>query len=451
VVKDNKILVVMHSADMAGAELALLDTLDAIVDDLGMVPHFIMPRSGKLHEAVKERGWGKDQIEYDTWARPGVLKSTEDLFRTQTANMKAIKGIERVIDTIRPSIVLTNSIVIPWGAIAAGLKNIPHAWYVHEYGDIDHGLKFDQPMDEVLSDINRLSDLVIANSKAIESHLSKHIEPSKIITSYIPYNFDALEERSKVALKESIFEEESLKIVITGRITPSKGQIDAVKAVGELLKEGHKVNLCMIGAVEDENYKLKIDKYIINNNLTNHISHIKFTYNPFPYVKSADIGLNCSPIEAYGRVTFEYAALGLPVIGVNAGGTAEIVLNGQTGYTYEQGNYTDLKKQIKKYIKSPRLIKTHGKQGALHTRKMMEGDYSVENLSRRLKLTADQPLGERKLPYYTERLVGFGDVAINYSRDTLHLSLKLVVIRLIKHTTVFRILRKIKRILVRSS
>jgi glycosyltransferase involved in cell wall biosynthesis len=48
-------------------------------------------------------------------------------------------------------------------------------------------------------------------------------------------------------------------------------------------------------------------------------------------LKDVDMVVMACPIEAFGRVTIEAMAAGRPVIGINAGGTAEIVLPGKTG------------------------------------------------------------------------------------------------------------------------
>ena len=39
--------------------------------------------------------------------------------------------------TRRPDLVVTNTVVAPWGAFAAKALGIPHAWFVREYGDLD--------------------------------------------------------------------------------------------------------------------------------------------------------------------------------------------------------------------------------------------------------------------------------------------------------------------------
>ena len=50
--------------------------------------------------------------------------------------------------------------------------------------------------------------------------------------------------------------------------------------------------------------------------------------------------------EAFGRVSVEAQAMGKFVIASNHGGSTETVINGQTGYLFENNNSNDLCKKI---------------------------------------------------------------------------------------------------------
>jgi len=55
-------------------------------------------------------------------------------------------------------------------------------------------------------------------------------------------------------------------------------------------------------------------------------------------------------IEAFGRIIIESFALGVPVIGSRIGGIPELVVDGETGYTFEPGNAGDLRTKLEKLL-----------------------------------------------------------------------------------------------------
>ncbi|MGO9151676.1 hypothetical protein, partial [Mycobacterium sp.] len=69
---------------------------------------------------------------------------------------------------LRPTMVISNTMVIPSHAIAAKLLGIPHYWYVLEFGRDDHGLRFLLGYRRSIRLISQLSESVICISQAIE-------------------------------------------------------------------------------------------------------------------------------------------------------------------------------------------------------------------------------------------------------------------------------------------
>ena len=73
---------------------------------------------------------------------------------------------------------------------------------------------------------------------------------------------------------------------------------------------------------------------------------IGHTEDPLPYFGEAHVALMCSRQEAFGRVTVEAMKMGRPVIGVNSGGTPELVRDGFNGFLYTPGDLKDLADKI---------------------------------------------------------------------------------------------------------
>jgi len=46
------------------------------------------------------------------------------------------------IRLLDPDVIWSQTMVIPWGAVAAAILGKPHVWYVTEFGERDHQLQF---------------------------------------------------------------------------------------------------------------------------------------------------------------------------------------------------------------------------------------------------------------------------------------------------------------------
>ncbi|HET6941276.1 MAG TPA: glycosyltransferase family 1 protein [Sphingomicrobium sp.] len=82
-------------------------------------------------------------------------------------------------------------------------------------------------------------------------------------------------------------------------------------------------------------------------------------------VASADVLLNPSVTEAFGNVTLEAMASGLPVIAVNATGTTNLVAHGVTGFLAEPGDYETIADELATYGRDPKVRRTHGQAGLI--------------------------------------------------------------------------------------
>lgn len=80
-------------------------------------------------------------------------------------------------------------------------------------------------------------------------------------------------------------------------------------------------------------------------------------------VASADVLLNPSVTEAFGNVTLEAMASGLPVIAVDATGATNLVTHGKTGFLAEPGDYETIADELATYARDPKVRRRHGQAG----------------------------------------------------------------------------------------
>jgi glycosyltransferase involved in cell wall biosynthesis len=434
--KKLKVLILSHSSELAGAEMSMIDLFDFWYDKGMVEPHFVIRRPLRdMVPELKKRGWAHTALYYTNWSQRTLSRKAEDVYRSALFNTKAVFAIEKLISEQKPDVVMTNTIVSPWGAIAAHFQQIPHVWFVREYGDADHKHIFEVGREKMLHDIGLLSDLVVTNSKTLAKDISAHISKNKIVPLYTPFKLELLRSKSNESVRNPFRSKNSLKLVFIGRIAPSKGQPDAAEAVGILNKEGYDIELCVIGkATELEDAKPLQD--IINKyGISNKVHLVGHSANPLRYIQHADVGITASAKEAFGRVTFEYMALGRPVIGANSGATPEIIDDSKTGYLYKAGNTDSLVEQLKHYAKDRELVRRHGKAAQARAEKMMGGAHNAEVLIEKIRMTISDSSRERPQPLnYAHRWLEYPSVAEQYINDSSVISLPRLIYRRLRHT-----------------
>ena len=120
-----------------------------------------------------------------------------------------------------------------------------------------------------------------------------------------------------------------VKICMCGRLSPTKGQHFAIKALS-LLPQNilERVHIDFFGKGESEE---NLQTIVRREKLEKFISFKGFSHHLNEELDNYEIGLTLSAAEAFGRTTVEYMGHALFVIGTNTGGTPELLQNGKYG------------------------------------------------------------------------------------------------------------------------
>ncbi len=227
------------------------------------------------------------------------------------------------------------------------LYNIsPHTDDIHKRGEIEQALT--KKRENAITNYSLVYDSVIFPSVSVKDYFLKTIpvpaEKIKIIGGGI--NVPANHEKTNTVENKSII------FVFIGNLNLRKG-ISLVSDVffsPELLRRND-YELLIYGA-GDVNL---ISKLIESN------PNVKYcgTYQPADLstiLKSADIGLSPSYFETFHRVTREYLAYGVPVIGSKAFGIPDIVKDGINGFIFEIGDLNSLKEKVLQTLNDKTLL-----------------------------------------------------------------------------------------------
>jgi glycosyltransferase involved in cell wall biosynthesis len=302
--------------------------------------------------------------------------------------------------------------VCPWAALAAHHQEVPHVWFVREYGDLDHGRVFEIGRKKTWEDVGNLSALVVANSQALASHVKKYINGDKVTVLYNPFSLEDISKKASENVPNPYKHKDSLKLILTsGSLTTSKGVAEAVEATAVLNKEGFLAELCLVGREDNKEYLRSINKTIKECGIVDKVHFTGWQKNPLAYVKYADAGIMSSRREAFGRVTFEYIAIGKPVIGTNAGGTPELVRNGVNGFLFERGDTASLVGCLRKYAEDTGLAKTHGQNSLKRAKEIISSQYNADNTYKKLKSITSKKQKYSDNIHYETKLTDYGKLS----------------------------------------
>jgi FkbM family methyltransferase len=349
-----------HSSYLAGAERSLLQLVIELIRDHGILCTVILPSEGALKQQLEAVGAATLVAEYPWWCN----KSHEPNVNPESVMAEGarllLESVLPALKKVNPDVILTNTTVIPWGALSAMLLGRPHVWFVTEFGKEDYDFDFFFPLQNIRKFIKDYSNIVLTNSDAVRRSFDEDNSRADIRTVYLDIEMPPFPHSTETLhrFKRSI----AVKLLILGGIVPGKGQEDAVLAVADLIARGHNVELLVMGW-NNQKYLEKLQGIVNEKKLQECVQFAEFWNDPYPVMAEADIVLVCSRKEAFGRVALEAMLLGKPVVASNAGGLPEIVCDGSTGFLYEAGNPEDLANKIETLIRDPELRTSFGRKG----------------------------------------------------------------------------------------
>ncbi len=356
-----RICFVAHSSSMGGADLVMLETIEALQAE-GIDCRVLLPSRGELCAELGRLGVPFSVVSYAHWMNRG---SVPFFYRLRAALNIALKTpliTWRVVHW-KCNVVFTNTSTICVGALAARLLGRPHIWHLHEFGLEDQGLAFLFGERFSLAAIKRLSTTCICVSMALATKYQQSIGASKISVVY-PSMGRAFSAQNNTADEDSsAFRcKPRFRCVIVGALIEGKGQDESIRAFAHLKRMEIDAELIILGDGVP-GYRSHLHDLIVSHDLMDRITLAGRVSNALAAMRASDVVLVCSKSEAFGRVTIEAMLAGKPVIGARCGATAELIRDGVNGLLYESGNSADLASKIKYLYEHPGAVGTFGRSG----------------------------------------------------------------------------------------
>lgn len=173
------------------------------------------------------------------------------------------------------------------------------------------------------------------------------------------------------------FREKPYTAAIIGRLSPDKGQELFIRAAALVSPKMDQVKFLVVGDTHlgDPEYAGALQQLSREMGLMDKLEFTGFESDIWELLSRVDLAVMACPIEAFGRVTIEAMAAGRPVIGIRAGGTAEIILDEVTGKLIAN-DPEELARAMLVLLGNPQKAAALGQAG----RKRVEENFTIQSM-----------------------------------------------------------------------
>lgn len=186
-------------------------------------------------------------------------------------------------------------------------------------------------------------------------------------------------------------------VCMVGNVRAWKGQETVVQALIEVVRTHQDLICFFVGASTsgDKPYRDKLNAMVAAAGIAGNVRFTGYQADPASFVNMASIVVHASvEPEPFGMVVLEAMAQRKPVIVSRAGGVVEMVVDGETGYTFIPGDATELARYLTDLIADPARAVQMGETGY---RRLVES-FSMDRYIHAIHAVYRDALGEAPLP-----------------------------------------------------
>lgn len=402
-------------AMFSGAEVSIVNLMKLLVQEGHEVYNVIPDNAPHIDKDylrhMDTTGIKLFQLKTNQWWWPDSKTLDISDLEIQASQQKNIDEVREIIQNEQIELVISNTVNVFQGAVAAACEKVRHFYIIHEFPFGEFGY-----YKELIPLIDDLSDKIFVVEGELYHTLTKYFTTDKLIP-FIPYT--EVQERP---LKNSTIS----RFVTIGGINERKNQLELLAAYNQLNRK--EIELVFIGGW-DEHYKKLMDDYIEAHHL-DHVTFVGFHSDPWSLVTDKDILVLPAKLETFSLVFVESVLNGVPaIISDNLGHLSSSKFL-ESGNIYPLGDCDILSQKMAEGIEH---FDTY-KEKQLVDQKLARKKYNLETIYTVFKdsIEVETPIINQKLSSkYTRFLgmkfknrdievIGKSQVVISASNDGLH-------------------------------
>lgn len=155
-------------------------------------------------------------------------------------------------------------------------------------------------------------------------------------------------------------------IGIVGNVREWKGQETVVRAMIDVARRFPKVVCFIVGntTIADQEYLAKLKQIAADAGIERNLRFTGYQQNVPSFMNMMEVVIHASIApEPFGMVVLEGMAQRKPVIGSRAGGPVEMIIEGETGFTFPPGDSRTLAARIGDLLEDPARARRMGEAG----------------------------------------------------------------------------------------
>lgn len=355
-----RVAILDHTAELGGVELALVRFMDALASRDDVQARVIVFADGPLVERLRERGHEVEVLPLDEALGATSRQEAAGALRAVTSAVRATPFVLRLarrlreldVDVVHATTLKADLLGVP----AARLARRPLVWHVRDRIAPDY---LPAPLVHLMRAVARTGPRrVIANSRATAETLPgargldvahPGLAPEQLADAPRPLPQDRV-------------------VGIIGRISPTKGQLEFVRAAARIAERHPDVTFRIIGSpmFGHEEHEGEIRDEIARLGLGDRVQLPGFSADPTAELDRMTLAVHASPVpEPYGQVVAEAMARGVPVIATDAGGVPEVVGDGPVpvGWLVDPGDVAALAAAMHAALADPAEAERRGVAG----------------------------------------------------------------------------------------
>jgi len=368
-------LAVFHVAEPGGPLLSLGAELEWLAG-LGEL-QLLVPGEGELAPSLV----GAGRTHRRDYSALTVPTSGLDAIAAIRQLSREVRGFRAEIRDSRPDLVLVVSATLPAVLLAARSEGVPTVVYAGEVlsGGELRGLQRRLAGRLVVGMTRRLAHAVIACSRTVAAQYEGGGAPVTVVLpplrgEYVGGDREAFRRRHGIG-------ESDLLIAAVGNITGQRGQDVLVQALAEV-RRTHPTARCVIaGEVlprpRDAAFREQLEHLVDRLGLSEAVVFAGFVDPVADVYAAADIVVNPTRYESFGRVAFEAALAGRPVVSTSAGAIPEVLSDGESALLVEPDCPEALAGAIVRLLDEPELAVRLVAGGRRFAREQLSGERAL--------------------------------------------------------------------------
>lgn len=315
-----KVLIAHPSPDVYGADLQMLQTVDALVGD-GCRVVVALPEDGRLVPMLEAHG---AEVEFVTFPvlRKAYL-SPRAIVPLLVRATRATARARRVIRRLRPAAVIVNTVTVPWWIVASRLAFTPVLCHLHEAETEARRL-----VRRALISPLYLTQAVIVISQAAMRAMTE-VAPALERRARLIYN--GVPEPDLPA--QPVAADASARLLVIGRLSPRKAPHVLLEVTALLRSRGLAVDAELAGTPFEgyEWYEQQLRDRAAQPDLAGHVHFAGYRSPIWPTLAEATVVVQPSSQEPFGLAVVEAQYALRPVVATGAAGHLETITDADTG------------------------------------------------------------------------------------------------------------------------